>query len=187
MGYFMEEEEIWKCRKHSSKRKPIGVCHVCLRDRLIRLCPDCATERPCSCSPTASSSNSLSSSLNSAESVGETDRMSNLIDKEPKFQRSRSTAFPFLRSRFSEKDRERLPPPPHTRSSFWSVFKSGKKLQLEETISEESKMMRSKSVGVFSDSTRLKSRSWYFPSPIKVFRHSRTPKVVQERSPLCRG
>ncbi|XP_010240853.1 PREDICTED: uncharacterized protein LOC104585616 [Nelumbo nucifera] len=212
MAMFIDDEEVWKCRKHPSKRRTTGVCPVCLRDRLISLCPDCANVRPCTCCPTSSSSSSSSSSFfsrsssKSSNGIGAIGRMSNLIDSEPAFRRSRSAAFPFLRRRLDDKDDSaaRLPPSgPRSRPSFWSVFKGNKPKKPDEVkqVAQEDemkkKMMRSRSVG-FSlyprsvgagsgGDERLKAKGWYFPSPMKVFRHHKTPKVVQERSPLCRG
>uniref|UniRef100_A0A2P2K0A7 Uncharacterized protein n=1 Tax=Rhizophora mucronata TaxID=61149 RepID=A0A2P2K0A7_RHIMU len=54
------------------------------------------------------------------------------------------------------------------------------------------KMKKSRSVAVASDSSiadirSTKSKGWYFPSPIKVFRRSISRGMVQERSPLYRG
>lgn len=140
--------------------------------------------------------------------------MSNLIESEPSFRRSRSLAVPFLRSRFVDRDTGDGRPPHPSKSSFWSVFKSQKSKKLEggekklleggekkgdeiDEIDDEAKktmmMMRSKSVGISLMSgggevrSSSKGKGWYFPSPIKVFRQSKASKVVQERSPLCRG
>ncbi|XP_060179841.1 uncharacterized protein LOC132609728 [Lycium barbarum] len=51
MAYYYIEEEAWKCPKHPSKNKRrTGVCSICLRDRLSKLCPNCANVRPsCTC------------------------------------------------------------------------------------------------------------------------------------------
>ncbi|KAL5724383.1 hypothetical protein ACHQM5_007654 [Ranunculus cassubicifolius] len=219
MGFYMEEEGTMKCRKHPLKHRGTGVCPICLRDRLIRLCPDCANVRPCACYPTTSSSSSsssfsLSSSIDVPASLGAIGRVSNLIDNEPAFQRSRSAKFPFLRSKLSSKDssvnHNLLPPLGHNRSksSFWSsIFKPQQKVEkVDDEMREEEeriklnniKMMRSRSVGMPCDNSaaaavasdmRLKGRSWYFPSPIKAFRSSKnsSSKFLQERSPLCRG
>ncbi|KAH1161177.1 hypothetical protein GLYMA_01G017800v4 [Glycine max] len=142
MALYLDEEEIWKCPKHPSKRRRSGICHICLRDRLVTLCPDCANVRPCSCYATSSSSSSSSSSSFSrfsgaSDSVG---RVHNLIEREPGLRRSRSMAIPFLRSRsrFSgggggdrvlDLDSARESPAMNgSRSarSFWSMFKSQK-------------------------------------------------------------
>lgn len=218
MAFYLDEEEVWKCPKHPSKRRRTGICPICLRERLGSLCPDCAKVRPCACCTTSSSSSSsstlsrISTGGGDSSGVGSVDRVSNLIDSEPAFRRSRSVAIPFLRSRsrFGGNDPEDgRPPHPSNRSksSLWSVFKSPKIKKPEETEAEvqETKkkeagedkdlkrMMRSRSVGIslVSDSgggdSKSKGRSWYFPSPIKVFRQSKASKIVQERSPLYRG
>ncbi|KAK7407156.1 hypothetical protein VNO78_08833 [Psophocarpus tetragonolobus] len=144
MALYMDEEEVWKCPKHPSKRRRSGICPICLRDRLVTLCPDCANVRPCSCYATSSSSSSSSSSSFSrfsgaADAVGTVGRVHNLIDHEPGLRRSRSMAIPFLRSRsrFSgggaagglDLDSTRDSPAlngSRSARSFWSMFKSQK-------------------------------------------------------------
>ncbi|KAL9328493.1 hypothetical protein ACSQ67_003496 [Phaseolus vulgaris] len=143
MALYLDEEEVWKCAKHPSKRRRSGICPTCLRDRLVTLCPDCANVRPCSCYATSSSSSSSSSSSFSrlhggAGSVGGVGRVHNLIEQEPGLRRSRSMAIPFLRSRSrfsgggdrgldldSAKDSPALNGSRSARS-FWSMFKSQK-------------------------------------------------------------
>ncbi|KAJ6946801.1 hypothetical protein NC651_001488 [Populus alba x Populus x berolinensis] len=192
MALYVDEEEIWKCLKHPSKRRRTGICHVCLRERLSSLCPDCASARPCTCyATTASSSSGTTSSssfhcFSSASGIGSVGRVSNLIESEPAFRRSRSLAVPFLRSK---------PSADHsynnhkTSSSFWSLFKGGHD-------EERRRMMRkSRSVAVTSESrgsdVRRSSKGgkgWYFPSPIKVFKQSISRGILaHERSPLYRG
>ncbi|KAJ6695843.1 hypothetical protein OIU74_014861 [Salix koriyanagi] len=87
------------------------------------------TRDPCACYATAafssSGSSSLSSSshrLSSAAGVGSVGRVSNLIDREPAFRRSRSLAVPFLRSKPSADQNYNSH---KTLSSFWSLFKGG--------------------------------------------------------------
>ncbi|KAI3978138.1 hypothetical protein MKX01_012969 [Papaver californicum] len=237
MGISIEEEEIWKCKKHPTKKRIVsGVCPSCLRDRLNNLCPNCACELPCvHCTPLSTSSSSSSSSSGFAsDGVGIiTGRMSNLIENEPAFQRSRSTAFHILRpSRFlnnsnNTQDSSRFGLPPSgkkNKSSFWSVFykKSSKKVEEDEETEpnqeekgkenqqEMKKIMMIRSKSCYSDRDQIsrqnngggddvrfstssnsgcsskERRSWYFPSPIKVFRQQ-SLKVIQQRSPLCRG
>ena len=105
MALYLDEEEIWKCPKHPSKRRRSGICHICLRDRLVTLCPDCANVRPCSCYATSSSSSSsfLSRFSGADDGVGFVGRVHNLIEQELGLRRSHSMAIPFLlsRSRFS--------------------------------------------------------------------------------------
>ncbi|MED6112033.1 hypothetical protein PIB30_057965 [Stylosanthes scabra] len=142
MALYLDEEEVWKCPKHPSKRRRSGICPICLRDRLITLCPDCANVRPCSCCPTTSSSSSSASSsfhrfslTGDSSTVGNVGRVYTLIDREPSLRRSRSMAIPFLRSRsrFSGADSDLdgagdSPAMNGSRSarSFWSLFRSHK-------------------------------------------------------------
>ncbi|GKC58540.1 hypothetical protein Tco_1086138 [Tanacetum coccineum] len=147
MAFYVDEEDIWKCSKHPSKRRRnTGICPTCLRDRLIELCPECANKRPCACDPhltdSTSSSSSNSSSFHvfhfsragSLRDVGEIGRVSNLIEnelKEPAFRKSRSLAIPFLRSRsrYGGNDREsekRATQVSRSKIGFWSIFRSKK-------------------------------------------------------------
>ncbi|AES95851.1 hypothetical protein MtrunA17_Chr5g0411201 [Medicago truncatula] len=141
MALYLDEEEIWKCLKHPSKRRKIGICPVCLRERLAALCPDCANVRPCSCYASTSSSSSASSSFSrfsvTGDGVGAVGKVNNLIDREPPLRRSRSMAIPFLRSRsrFSGAggDKELVPDRDSpaingskSARSFWSIFKAHK-------------------------------------------------------------
>ncbi|KAL1315744.1 uncharacterized protein LOC107487197 [Arachis duranensis] len=146
MALYLDEEEVWKCPKHPSKRRRSGICPICLRDRLVTLCPDCANVRPCSCCATSSSSSSSSSSsfhrfsvTGDASTVG---RVYNLIEREPSLRRSRSLAIPFLRSRSrfsgadSDLDGARDSPAMNgSRSarSFWSLFRSHKNYREHES------------------------------------------------------
>ncbi|KAK6146444.1 hypothetical protein DH2020_020313 [Rehmannia glutinosa] len=214
MACYVEEEEVWKCPKHPSKRRRNGICPTCLRDRLANLCPDCHKARPCACVVSTTSSSSSSSSSFS--------RVNNLIDGDPSFRRSRSVAIPFLRFRNSEQtpNNGRVKTP-----SFLSVLKRSKTKRSDPTaeksedfvgngssndenfdshnrIEDFARMVtRSRSVSVSGttamasgfrhgdvNSSPAKGKFWHFPSPMKVFRSSRTPKaVVQDRSPLHRG
>ncbi|KAK8449502.1 hypothetical protein SEVIR_7G230600v4 [Setaria viridis] len=74
----------WRCRRHPPMPGG-GVCPHCLRDRLLRLCPDCACPRPCACS----CASSPSSSSSGASAVG---RVHSLIERERRVARSRSVA-----------------------------------------------------------------------------------------------
>ncbi|EEF34744.1 uncharacterized protein LOC8289092 [Ricinus communis] len=207
MALYIDEEEVWKCPKHPSRRRRTGICHVCLRERLSSLCPDCASVRPCGCyATTTSSSNSSSASFSR---IGTVARVSNLIDSEPAFRRSRSVAVPFFRSKPSvDHDHSPRKDSPKT-ASFWSRFKSGSRSKRDVGLnvaaavveqgdnndhndnSEEQRrkvmMRKSRSVAVDVKSSS-KGKGWYFPSPIKAFRQSISRGVmVQERSPLYRG
>lgn len=219
MAFYVDEEEVWKCPKHPSRRRRSGICPVCLRDKLASLCPECAHARPCACSATTSSSSSSSSlsrfsaaAAGDMPGVGSVGRVSNLIEGEPAFRRSRSLAIPFLRSKpesLSEKNdlagiKSKTP-------SFWSMFRASNKSKRHESedhqregekeriVAEEERrrmMRKSRSVAVTShsgigdlkSSPSTKGKGWYFPSPMKVFRQTRVSKLVfQERSPLYRG
>ncbi|XP_039121474.1 uncharacterized protein LOC120258183 [Dioscorea cayenensis subsp. rotundata] len=181
-------EEIWRCRKHPSRLRP-GICALCLRDRLLLLCPDCSHVRPCKCAPSASSSSSSFSSFcsvdllrsGSVSGIGAIGRVSNLIESEPALPRSRSVAIPFTRSRSVAEDKQ--PVRKGWMSVFWPFWRSAGRAPSE---APPEKLSRSRTVGVGEAAS--KSKGWHFPSPMKAFRHRKTAKVLQEqRSPLCRG
>lgn len=205
---YMDEEEVWKCPEHPTKRHRSGICPTCLRERLSSLCPDCANVRPCACScstVTTSSSSSSSSSFsrfsisggeNLSAGIGTVGRVTSLIESEPAFRRSRSVAVSmFMRSMSKSKpvdaateERSKA----KTTTAFWGWLKGGgsignnnsnnKKGNKEVDVEEERrvKMRRSRSVAVTtSDYGKSKGGTkWYFPSPIKAFRQSRLSKVV---------
>ncbi|XP_015083904.1 uncharacterized protein LOC107027235 [Solanum pennellii] len=160
MAVYLDEEEVWKCPKHPSKRRRNGVCPVCLKDRLVILCPDCANVRPCACyasatssSSSASSSFSLFSSSSGRSGAGgggcdggcSVARVSNLIDSEPSFRRSRSVGIPFLRSSREKNSVDRKNQPNCKNSkmsktpSFWSVFKLSKSKRYGDSENDELK------------------------------------------------
>ncbi|XP_044465684.1 uncharacterized protein LOC123195885 [Mangifera indica] len=211
---YLDEDEVWKCRKHPSKRHRSGVCPTCLRDRLSSLCPDCANERPCACRAiTVSSSSSSSSSSfswfsvsggeNFSAAIGTVGRVGNLVESEPAFRRSRSMAVSFLRSKSkyvenldlvgNEVNKESRSQT--TTVSFWRWLKGGNKNSKSRRggdVEEERRVMMKKSRSVAitatSDYGKSKGPKWYFPSPIKALRRSRLSKVVeQDRSPMYRG
>ncbi|XP_074326907.1 uncharacterized protein LOC141664851 [Apium graveolens] len=98
-GCYMDEEEIWKCTTHPSKRRRTGICPSCLRDRLNTLCPNCAHVRPCECCPLAAAATMSSSTSSSSSSFSLFSSSSTSTSGEPSMRRSRSLAIPFLRSR----------------------------------------------------------------------------------------
>ncbi|MBA0789648.1 hypothetical protein Gotri_026218 [Gossypium trilobum] len=158
MAFYVDEEEVWKCPSHPSKRRRTGIC------------------------------------------VGSVGRVSNLIESEPAFRRSRSLAIPFLRSKPEDSsERNGLAGRKSKTPSFWSIFRASNKSKRYESEDDQSQgekerraaadeerrrrmMRKSRSVAV------TKGKSWYFPSPMKVLRQTRVSKLVfQERSPLYRG
>ncbi|KAB2626092.1 hypothetical protein D8674_017752 [Pyrus ussuriensis x Pyrus communis] len=156
---YVDEEEVWKCPKHPSKRRKSGICHVCLRERLVILCPDCANVRPCGCCATTSSSSSFSSSFRFP--AGDGVRVSKLLEGEPSFRRSRSVAAPFLRStsKFfggafrhadfdSVGDRSKSQTVGRTKTpSFWSsVFRSSRRSKTSEVNNGENETTAEKKV-----------------------------------------
>ncbi|XP_065003179.1 uncharacterized protein LOC135635778 [Musa acuminata AAA Group] len=205
----VEDEAGWKCWKHPLQPH-YGVCPACLRDRLLRLCPDCASVRPCGCFPSPSSSAS-SSSPSSAElagpggvgrgtGVGAVGPMSRLIDSEPSFRRSQSVGFPLHRSTsVSAPPVDDVAAAPRSRGSGkgWAPFLLFSKAARKKD-SAGSELYRSRSVaagraqaagcGDEEEGKGKGGRRWYFPSPMKVLRHWKSAtKVVQVRSPLWRG
>lgn len=195
MAFYPEEDDVWKCPRHPSKRRRAGVCPVCLKERLSALCPDCANLRPCSCCSTSSSSSTSSSFSFHFSDVASVGKISTLIAGEPPFRRSRSAVASSSFLRFSGGERKTPAPEiPQNRSkssSIWSVLWPQKVKREKMDDVEKIKLRKSRSVAVggrerFSPAAKWKS--WYFPSPMNVFRQSKAAKVVvNERSPLHRG
>ncbi|XP_038905105.1 uncharacterized protein LOC120091238 [Benincasa hispida] len=172
MAFYGDEDDLWKCPKHPSKRRRIGICPLCLRDRLVTLCPDCANVRPCNCcatttTTTTSSSSSSSSSFSrfSSADLGSVGRLSNLIDGEPAFRRSRSlAAIPFLRSRsrFVDDAVDDCSSSGNSAraSSFWSIFRSKSKKSHDggrtEAVVEIDFRRRAKEVAEIEEAMRRK-------------------------------
>ncbi|CAL9069787.1 unnamed protein product [Musa banksii] len=192
----------WRCRKHTSSSQPRdGICPGCLRDRLLRLCPDCANERPCSCFRPSSSSSSSCSSVSSISladlagsagggaGIGAVGLVSRLIDSEPAFRRSRSVGFQLLRTRSVARhvDGGEAPRRPN-RGRRWALFWPFPRAAGGKESAAE--LSRSRSVGAAGlagpsgGEDRGKAWGWHFPSPMNAFRHRRSTKLVHERSPL---
>lgn len=213
MACHMDEEEIYKCPTHPSKRRRIGICPTCLRDRLNTLCPNCANTRPCECcpAPTSASTSSSSStfSLFSGVSSGDT---------EPTMRKSRSLAIPFLRSRSKyapnlefTAEKPPLPSAPSNKNipatgsggssrgktSLLSMFKKSKKVgeEVEKEKEEESNkksndfmlmMKRSRSVSVALISRAGESKAAKtrgWHFPSPFKQSSKTAKVLQGHQP----
>ncbi|XVF51989.1 hypothetical protein PTKIN_Ptkin04bG0229000 [Pterospermum kingtungense] len=183
MAFYVDEEEVWKCPKHPSKRRRSGICPVCLRDKLASLCPDCAHARPCACSANSRSSSSSSSASRFSTSaagdvsgVGAVGRVSSLIESEPSFRRSRSLAIPFLRTKpESLSEKNDLAGNKSKTPSFWSIFSSsnnkskrfeseghqreGEKDRISAEEERKRMMKKSRSVAVTSHSGIRDSKS----------------------------
>ncbi|KAK8518497.1 hypothetical protein V6N13_027969 [Hibiscus sabdariffa] len=221
MAFYVDEEKVWKCAKHPSKRRRSGICPVCLQNKLASLCPDCAHARPCACSATSCSSSSSSSfscfsTAGDFSDVGTVARVSNLIETEPAFRRSRSLAIPFLRMKPESLSEKNDTPASNDKSktpSFWSMIKgsstnTSKRFgsedhhlrEVEKESAATAMMGKSRSVAVAvavtshsgtgdpKTSTTTKGKGWYFTSPMKVLRQSRVSKLVfQQHSPLYRS
>lgn len=154
MELYVDEAQMWKCSKHPSRRRKTGICPKCLRDRLVTLCPNCATALPCACCPasadvlSSSSSSSSSFSLFSFSRGGSrrdfaTSATSN-VETDPALRRSRSSAIPFLRSRSKyvgnkiggcevvENNKPDVVKVSRSKINFWSVFTVNKSKKCDE-------------------------------------------------------
>ncbi|XP_066322341.1 uncharacterized protein [Miscanthus floridulus] len=179
----------WRCRKHPAARSGGGVCPYCLRDRLLRLCPNCAHVRPCACAASPSSSSSAS-----GDAVG---RVHSLIEREHRIARSRSVATgssavfaaavaaPSTVATGRRKARVWGWPP------FWKPAAREGGAELEEDEDEGLGLPRSSSVSATvveaktaaAAAARARARwGWHFPSPLKAFRNRRSSASVAERT-----
>jgi len=181
----------WRCRKHPAARSGGGVCPYCLRDRLLRLCPNCAHVRPCACAASPSSSSSAS-----GDAVG---RVHSLIEREHRIARSRSVATgssaafaarsvaPAATGAGGRREARVWGWPP-----FWKAAarEGGAELELEEDEDEGLGLPRSSSVSATAveaktaaAAARARARwGWHFPSPLKAFRHRRSSASVAGRA-----
>ncbi|KAG0460670.1 hypothetical protein HPP92_020566 [Vanilla planifolia] len=169
------EEELWRCEKHPYL-PPRGVCPVCLRERLIVLCPDCASLRPCGCLPSSSSSSSSSLSFLSSfdpprssvgSAFGAVGRLGSLIDGEPAFRRSRSAAFQSLLPRV-DLTREDCGAE-RERRQRWAMFRSFSKTAVEVSCGDRERVFAGGRAGDGGG----KGLRWAFPSFFKAFRHKK--------------
>ncbi|RLM79767.1 uncharacterized protein C2845_PM12G23890 [Panicum miliaceum] len=158
--------EEWRCRKHPAARSGGGVCPCCLRDRLLRLCPNCAHVRPCACAASCASPSSSSSA--SGDAVG---RVHSLIEREHRIARSRRRARVWG-----------WPP-------FWkpAAARDGD-AGLGEDEEEGLGLPRSSSVSATAVEAKAAAAAararwgWHFPSPLKAFRHRRSSASVAGRA-----
>uniref|UniRef100_A0ACD5V3D3 Uncharacterized protein n=1 Tax=Avena sativa TaxID=4498 RepID=A0ACD5V3D3_AVESA len=159
----------WRCRKHPPAPGG-GVCPHCLRDRLLRLCPDCARTRPCPCASSASPSSSASSASGGGAAVG---RVFSLIERERRIGRSRSVAAGGGIG--DEKRRSRV--------WGWPSFRKpagGKGLEVDEVAEDRDEdaaaLARSSSVSTTAAKAAPKAGGWgrFLPGPIKALRHRKS-------------
>ncbi|KAJ8465412.1 hypothetical protein OPV22_027964 [Ensete ventricosum] len=176
---FEEDESGWKCWKHPSQPR-YGVCPACLRDHLLRLCPDCNNCLPSSTELARSSGRGG----DGAGIVAVGPPVSRPIESEPAFRRSRSVGFQHLRSR-SVSNVAPLPRPEGGKRSallraFWRVPATEEAADGKLRRSKSVPAVRSRDAGSGEDRGRSKGRRWRFPNPIKAFRNRKsTTKVVQ--------
>ncbi|XP_047975963.1 uncharacterized protein LOC125218352 [Salvia hispanica] len=201
MAVYVGDEEVWKCPKHPSKRRRSGICPACLRDRLGSLCPSCHTARPCSCSAESSSSSSSSSSSNLVDAEPSFRRSRSVAvpffrskhgeDTPGSSGSARTPSFLSMLKR-SKTKRAELPPKPKSEQSV--IVNDEESLESNDRIEDYVRMVsRSRSVNVGASSAMAsgmfrrrddaaaspaRAKFWHFPSPMKVFRSSKTPKVV---------
>ncbi|KAL6911758.1 hypothetical protein ACP4OV_000563 [Aristida adscensionis] len=170
--------EEWRCRKHPAARSGGGVCPHCLRDRLLRLCPNCAHVRPCLCTSCASPSSSSSAS---GDTVG---RVHSLIEREHQIARSRSVAAgssaafatPSAAAVVAGGGRRKA------RVWGWPPFWKPAAREGEAAADEEEGLGLPRSSSVSATAVEAKATAaaararwgWHFPSPLKAFRHRRS-------------
>ncbi|TVU28075.1 hypothetical protein EJB05_19583, partial [Eragrostis curvula] len=184
----------WPCRKHPTPRSGGGVCPYCLRDRLLRLCPNCAHVRPCTCTSACASPSSSSSA--SGDAVG---RVHSLIEREHRIARSRSVAAgssaafaaPALAAASA------LPGGGRRKAKVWGwppPFWKGAARESDAGEPDEEEglgLPRSSSVSATAVewktaaaavAARAARWGWHFPSPLKAFRHRRSSASVAGRA-----
>jgi len=184
----------WRCRKHpAAPRSGGGVCPYCLRDRLLRLCPNCARVRPCPCAASCASPSSSSSA--SGDAVG---RVHSLIEREHRIARSRSVA-----AGSSAAFAAAVGPPSGAGPAsgggkrkarvwgwppFWKPAARDGDAGLGEDEEEGLGLPRSSSVSATAVEAKTAAAAararwgWHFPSPLKAFRHRRSSASVAERA-----
>jgi hypothetical protein len=179
----------WRCRKHPAARSGGGVCPYCLRDRLLRLCPNCAHVRPCACAASPSSSSSAS-----GDAVG---RVHSLIEREHRIARSRSVATGSSAA-FAAAVTARSAAPASAGGRrkarvwgwppFWKPAAREGDAEMDDDEDDGLGLPRSSSVSATAveaktAAARARARwGWHFPSPLKAFRHRRSSASVAGRA-----
>jgi hypothetical protein len=171
--------DLWQCRKHPVPRSGGGVCPCCLRDRLLRLCPNCAHARPCTCASSCASPSSSSSA--SGEAVG---RVHSLIEREHRVARSRSVAAGSSFAAAAQGGGRR-------KARVWGWPPFWKAAAHAEAVPDEDEglsLPRSSSVSATAveskpaAAVRAARWGWHFPSPLKAFRHRWSSARLAERA-----
>ncbi|XP_071700298.1 uncharacterized protein [Rutidosis leptorrhynchoides] len=181
MPLYIDEEQLWKCPKHPSRRRKSGICPKCLRDRLVTLCPNCANSLPC---PECPAPIEITSSSNSPFSLfsfsrggshrrdfsnhNESNRSSNSVEGDPVLRKSRSVAIPLLRSKskyvgnVTEIEKAGTGKVSRSKINFWSVFKVNKSKRCDvkdEIVTEGEVSMCDDLTRVNGDLTAMMTRS----------------------------
>ncbi|KAE8670257.1 hypothetical protein F3Y22_tig00112159pilonHSYRG00113 [Hibiscus syriacus] len=182
MAFYADEERVWKCAKHPSKRRRSGICPVCLQRKLASLCPDCARTRPCACTATSSSSSSSSyscfSTAGGVSGVGSVGRVSNLIEIESSFRRPRSLAIPFLRLKpesltekndLSKSDNKSKTP------SFWLMFRGSTNASKRYDSEDQRREVEKESKSAAANERMMMRKS----SSVAVTSHSGTGDLIE--------
>ncbi|GJN26582.1 hypothetical protein PR202_gb14524 [Eleusine coracana subsp. coracana] len=162
----------WRCRRHPYVPCGGGVCPHCLRDRLLRLCPDCACPRPCPCASSSPGPSSPSSS-SSGSALG---RVHSLIERDRRVARSRSIAV-----HGGDDDQAR---PPKSRVWGWVSFRKPPAeaaagcRDVEEEYDDAVELARSRSVSIAASAAKgaSKSSGWgrLIPRKIKALRRRKS-------------
>ncbi|KAJ1280435.1 hypothetical protein BS78_04G232300 [Paspalum vaginatum] len=169
----------WRCRKHpAAARSGGGVCPYCLRDRLLRLCPNCARVRPCPCAASCASPSSSSSA--SGDAVG---RVHSLIEREHRIARSRSVAAGSSAAATLGAAAAAASGGGRRKARVWGwppFWKRDAELEQEGDEEEGLGLPRSSSVSATAVEAKTAAAAararwgWHFPSPFKAFRHRRS-------------
>ncbi|KAL5216125.1 hypothetical protein ABZP36_007526 [Zizania latifolia] len=156
-----------RCQKHPALSCS-GVCPYCPRDRLLRLCPECARTHPCSCASSSSSASGIAVA-----------RVYSLIERERRMGRSRSVAAGGGGRVGDERRKSKV--------FGWASFRkatSGTGRGVEDD--DETALARSSSVSATAMETRSasKARGWgrFIPGSIKALRR----RHRKSRSGDCR-
>ncbi|KAL5211797.1 hypothetical protein ABZP36_022644 [Zizania latifolia] len=173
----------WRCRKHPGARSGGGVCPHCLRDRLLRLCPNCSHVRPCPCSGASPSSSSASGDAVS--------RVHTLIELEHRIARSRSVAASSSLAVASAAAAASGGVGGRRKARVWGWPPFWKAAARDEVAAEDEEeglgLARSSSVSATAVEDKAAAAAakarwgWHFPSPLKAFRHRRSSASMPER------